>query len=70
MLCVSKVQDRVANLIEKAGTNVSRMHSPAHPGEVLREWLPEGMPVAEASTQLGVSRNALSQINVKTSLPA
>ena len=21
---------------------MSRMHNPAHPGEVLREWLPEG----------------------------
>lgn len=22
---------------------MSRMHNPAHPGEVLREWLPEDM---------------------------
>ncbi len=38
------------------------MHDPAHPGEVLREYLPEGMSVTEAAERLGVSRQALSAI--------
>lgn len=38
------------------------MHNPAHPGEVLREWLPEGMTVTEAAEQLGISRVMLSKI--------
>ena len=41
---------------------MSRTHNPAHPGEVLREWLPEGMAVTEAATQLQVSRVMLSKI--------
>lgn len=41
---------------------MSRMHNPAHPGEVLREWLPEGMTVTEAAAQLQVSRVMLSKI--------
>jgi addiction module HigA family antidote len=38
------------------------MHDPAHPGEVLKEWLPEGMTVTMAAEQLGVSRVMLSKI--------
>lgn len=38
------------------------MHDPAHPGEVLREYLPEEMSVTEAAERLGVSRQALSAI--------
>jgi antitoxin HigA-1 len=41
---------------------MSRMFDPAHPGEVLREWFPEGMTVTEAAAQLGVSRVTLSKI--------
>lgn len=41
---------------------MSRMHNPAHPGELLREWIPEGMTVTEAAAQLGVSRVMLSKI--------
>lgn len=41
---------------------MSRMHNPAHPGEVLREWIPEGMTVSQAAEQLGVSRVTLSKI--------
>ena len=41
---------------------MSRMHNPAHPGEVLREWIPESMTVTSAATQLGVSRVTLSKI--------
>ena len=39
---------------------MSRMHNPAHPGEVLREYLPESLGVAEAARRLGVTRQALS----------
>jgi addiction module HigA family antidote len=38
------------------------MHNPAHPGEVLREWIPENMTVTMAAAQLGVSRVMLSKI--------
>jgi len=38
------------------------MHDPAHPGEVLREWIPEQMTVTTAAEQLGVSRVMLSKI--------
>jgi len=38
------------------------MHNPAHPGEVLREWIPEGMTVGQAAGQLGISRVTLSKI--------
>lgn len=41
---------------------MSRMHNPAHPGEVLREWIPENMTVTLAAEQLGVSRVMLSKI--------
>lgn len=41
---------------------MSRMHNPAHPGEVLREWLPEGMTITEAAKELQVSRVTLSKV--------
>lgn len=41
---------------------MSRMHNPAHPGEALREWIPEEMTVTTAAEQLGVSRVMLSKI--------
>ena len=41
---------------------MSRMHNPAHPGEVLREYLPEGMTVSSAAECLGVTRQALSAL--------
>ena len=41
---------------------MSRMHNPPHPGEVLREWMPEGMTVTEAADALGLSRVTLSKI--------
>jgi addiction module HigA family antidote len=40
---------------------MSRMHNPAHPGEVLREWL-AGVSVTEAASKLGVTRAHLSRI--------
>ncbi len=41
---------------------MSRMHNPAHPGEVLREWLPEGMTVTRAAKELQISRVTLSKV--------
>ena len=41
---------------------MSRLHNPAHPGEVLREWLPEGMSVTKAAEELQVSRVTLSKV--------
>lgn len=41
---------------------MGRMHNPAHPGEVLREWLPEGMTVTQAAKDLQVSRVTLSKV--------
>ncbi len=41
---------------------MSRMHNPAHPGEVLREWLPEGMTITKAAKELQVSRTMLSKV--------
>jgi len=38
------------------------MHNPAHPGEVLREYLPADMTVTEAAERLGVTRQALSAL--------
>jgi len=43
-------------------THASRMNNPPHPGEVLREWLPEGMTVTQAAHALRVSRVALSNL--------
>ncbi|SFN84920.1 addiction module antidote protein, HigA family [Formivibrio citricus] len=40
---------------------MSRMHNPAHPGEVLKEWL-EGVSVTDAAAKLGVTRAHLSRI--------
>lgn len=41
---------------------MSRMHNPAHPGEVLREWLPEEMTVTNAAKELKISRVSLSKL--------
>jgi addiction module HigA family antidote len=47
------------------------MHNPPHPGEVLREWLPEGMTVAAAAEALQVSRVTLSKVlNGKSGITA
>lgn len=40
----------------------SRMNNPVHPGLLLKEWIPEGMTVAEAALQLGITRAMLSNI--------
>ena len=41
---------------------MSRMHNPAHPGEVLREWLPEEMTVTQAAKELQISHVTLSKL--------
>lgn len=41
---------------------MSRMYNPAHPGEVLREFLPEGMSISEVAKRIGVSRVQLSRL--------
>ena len=41
---------------------MSRMHNPARPGEVLRDWLPEQMTVTQAAKELQVSRVTLSKV--------
>jgi len=38
------------------------MYNPAHPGEVLREFLPEEMTIGEIAARLGVSRPHLSRL--------
>lgn len=40
---------------------MSRMHNPAHPGEVLQDWL-EGISITDAARKLGVTRTTLSRI--------
>ncbi len=41
---------------------MSTMHNPAHPGEVLRQFMPEGLPIGKVAKRLGVTRQALSAI--------
>jgi addiction module HigA family antidote len=38
------------------------MHNPAHPGQVLRGWLPEGLTVTGAAKELQISRVMLSKV--------
>ena len=40
----------------------SRMFHPAHPGEVLKEFLPSELTVTEVAQRLGVSRVQLSRL--------
>jgi addiction module HigA family antidote len=41
---------------------MSRMHNPAHPGEVLQDTVLNEMTVTEFAKRLGVSRVALSRV--------
>lgn len=41
---------------------MTRMYNPPHPGAVLHEWIPEGMSVTQAASDLHVSRVSLSKI--------
>ncbi len=38
------------------------IHNPAHPGEVLKEYLPENLSITDAASHLGVTRAALSRV--------
>ena len=38
------------------------MHNPAHPGAVLREWIPEDMSVTQAAQALQINRVTLSNL--------
>jgi antitoxin HigA-1 len=47
------------------------MHNPAHPGEVLREFLPQDMTITEIAERLGVSRVQLSRLlNARAAMTA
>ena len=41
---------------------MARMYNPPHPGEVLREFLPDEMTIEEVARRLGVSRVQLSRV--------
>lgn len=41
---------------------MSRMHNPAHPGAVLREWIPENITITQAARELQISRVTLSKV--------
>lgn len=46
------------------------MHNPAHPGEVLKEYL-EGITITHAAKKLGITRATLSRIlNAKAGISA
>jgi addiction module HigA family antidote len=52
---------------------MTRMHNPAHPGEVLRDWVfsTSGVTVTAAAVALGVTRVALSRVlNGKAAISA
>ncbi|WP_321815964.1 MULTISPECIES: HigA family addiction module antitoxin [unclassified Paraburkholderia] len=40
----------------------SSMHNPPHPGEVLRDWIPQDMTVTEAENSLHINRVTLSNL--------
>ncbi len=41
---------------------MARMFNPPHPGELLREYLPDGMTVEGVARRIGVSRVLLSRV--------
>lgn len=41
---------------------MARMFNPPHPGEVLREFLPEDVTLEEVAQRLGISRVHLSRV--------
>lgn len=50
---------------------MERMHNPPHPGEVLREFLPDDMTIEKVARRLGVSRVHVSRIlNGRSSISA
>ena len=50
---------------------MARMYNPPHPGEVLREFLPDGKTIEEVARRLGVSRVQLSRVlNARSAISA
>jgi addiction module HigA family antidote len=50
---------------------MARMFNPPHPGELLREYLPDGMTIEEVARRLGVSRVQLSRVlNARSAVSA
>ena len=50
---------------------MARMFNPPHPGEVLREFLPESMTIEEIARRIGVSRVQFSRIlNARSAISA
>jgi len=50
---------------------MARMHNPPHPGEVLREFLPENLTIEDVAKRLGVSRVQLSRVlNTRSAISA
>lgn len=50
---------------------MARMFNPPHPGEVLREFLPDSMTIEAVARRLGVSRVQLSRVlNGRSTLSA
>jgi addiction module HigA family antidote len=50
---------------------MARMYNPPHPGDVLREFLPEAMTIEEVARRLGVSRVQLSRaLNGRSAISA
>ncbi len=41
---------------------MSRMHNPAHPGDVLRGWIPDDMTVTAAAKELQIPRVTLFKV--------
>ena len=41
---------------------MTAMHNPAHPGEVLREYLPENISITDMAQRLGITRQSLSSV--------
>ena len=39
-----------------------KINSPAHPGEILREYMPENLNATNAAKHLGIARALLSRI--------
>lgn len=54
----------ILTITDKEVTNMTMMHEPLHPGEVVKDALIDGagLNVTEAASKLGVSRTSLSRL--------
>jgi addiction module HigA family antidote len=43
-------------------SKMPKMYAPPHPGEVLREYLPETLTLVEIASRLGITRQSLSAV--------